>query len=139
MKATQSNAPKGDDYLLDYPDFDRAFLQYIAKGELRLPYCTKCDSGFGLGQRVCSKDLSTDVIWRPASGNAMLYSFAIYRRPYSPDAVVPYSVAWVELEEGPLLISVVATSPDEELVIGMALRAEFAPAGRLTFRGVCHG
>jgi uncharacterized OB-fold protein len=57
----------------------------------------------------------------------------VYRRQYHPDFPVPYNVAAVVLEEGPLLISTIV-SEQREFSIDMPLMAAFDTAGRLIFK-----
>ena len=132
IKVTETTIPTS----IDDAEFDSTFLDFIFRRELRLPYCAACGTLMDLAQRVCRRDLSIQVDWRPASGIAHLYSYVVYRRQYSPAFAVPYSVAWVELEEGPRLISTVAAARESGLTIGMALHADFDDGGRLIFRPV---
>jgi uncharacterized OB-fold protein len=110
-------------------DLERVFRDFIARRELHVPRCTASGAFVGCGTR------SGEVEWVKASGAATLYSFVVYRRQYSPDFPVPYNVALVELAEGPRLISTVIAAP-EALRVGMNLRAEFEPSGRLVFRPI---
>lgn len=62
-----------------------------------------------------------------ASGRGTVYSFSIVRQSYHPffRARVPYVVAWVDLEEGPRLLSnVVGVDPDA-VTCGMPVEVEW--------------
>ena len=113
--------------------FERTYLKFIAKRELRLPYCAACNRGLDLAERVCHHDGSDDISWRLACGNATLYSYVIYRRQYLNDFPVPYNVALVELEEGPRLVSTIVAPAGNDLEVGMRLIADFDESGRLIF------
>ena len=76
---------------------------------------------------------ASDCDWVLASGRASLFSYVVYRRQYHPDFPVPYNVAAVVLEEGPLLISTIV-SEQWEFLIDMPLMAAFDTAGRLIFK-----
>lgn len=84
---------------------------------------------------MCPDCASQEIEWFDASGDATLYSYVIHHRPlaeWGTDG--PRSVAIVELEEGPRLISSVVRcdqTPDA-LELDMALRAVFVPFDDLT-------
>ena len=59
-----------------------------------------------------------------ASGEASLYSYVISHRPH-PGFKGPYSIAVVELEEGPrMMTNIVGCDPDD-VHTGMAVEVEF--------------
>ena len=113
-------------------NFDDAFKNYINAGEVRVP---KSADGkvMGLTARNSLDGWQTTVEWVPASGRATLYSFVIYHQQYDPDRPTPYNIAFVELEEGPRLISAVITDDLSSLRVGMSLQASFADSGELVF------
>lgn len=114
-------------------DFDSTFLAFIAQRELRVPRCAKTGDVLSYAARLCP-DGGTAIEWVKASGAATLYSFAVYRRQYSPDFPVPYNVALVELAEGPRLISTVIVDDLASLRVDMKLMADFDDAGKLVFK-----
>jgi uncharacterized OB-fold protein len=75
-----------------------------------------------------------------ASGRGTVYSFTVSHRgmgPWSDHA--PYVVAYVELEEGPRVLTNVVGADLDALRIGDAVEAVFQPAGEtkvLRFRPV---
>jgi uncharacterized OB-fold protein len=113
-------------------DFDSTFLAFIAQRELRVPRCARTGEALSYAARLCAD--STEIEWVKASGAATLYSFAVYRRQYSPDFPVPYNVALVELAEGPRLVSTVIIEDPAALRIDMKLLADFDAAGKLVFK-----
>jgi len=114
-----------------YSGFERQFLSFIDRGELRYPRNRLTGEPLGLMERAASR--TAHIEWVMASGKASLYSFAIYHQRYVAEFEPPYNVAHVELEEGPCLISTVLTDTPRLLEIGMPLRARFEPGGRLVF------
>ena len=107
----------------------------IAAQTLRLCRCSECAHAFFPPGPVCPGCASQEIEWFDASGDATLYSYVIHHRPlaeWGTDG--PRSVAIVELEEGPRLISSVVgcdQTPDE-LELDMALRAVFVPFDDIT-------
>jgi hypothetical protein len=108
------------------------FLAFLAKRELRIARLRASGKfvDFAEMSRVRS---ASDCDWVLASGRASLFSYVVYRRQYHPDFPVPYNVAAVVLEEGPLLISTIV-SERREFSIDMPLMAAFDTTGRLIFK-----
>ncbi len=82
---------------------------------LEMPHCRACDGYWFPPSRTCPHCTSSDVEFRPVSGQGKVFSFVIFDRVYHPAfaAEVPYVVALVELDEGPRMISnIVGIEPD---------------------------
>lgn len=73
-------------------------------GELRVQKCNACDKAYFPPRPFCPECLGSDVQVVSCSGRATLYSYVINHRPH-PAFDGPYSIAIVELEEGPHLMS----------------------------------
>ena len=64
--------------------------------------------------------------WVEASGKAQLHTFVVIHHVFgSAFRPMPYNVAVVELEEGPLLHTNIVGCGDDALVVGMDLEVEF--------------
>lgn len=108
------------------------FAGLIRRGLLCYPRGAITGQLYPLDRAPSSVDEPID--WRDASGEASLYSFAVYHQSYSSNFAVPYLVAHVELLEGLRFISTLIGCDDGNARIGMRLRAEFAAGNRLVFR-----
>ncbi len=102
----------------------------IAAQTLRLPRCLQCSNAFFPPTPICPNCSAQDLEWFDASGRATLYSYVIHHRPlaeWGTDG--PRSVAIVELDEGPRIISSVVgcEQTPEALVLDMPLQAVFVP------------
>jgi uncharacterized OB-fold protein len=73
-------------------------------GELRLQRCDDCQQVYFPPRPFCPSCASRDVSVFNASGKAMLYSYVINHRPH-PVFDGPYSIAVVQLEEGPRMMT----------------------------------
>jgi len=77
----------------------------------------------------CIGCTSGNLSWHTASGNATLYTFSVVRQSYHPffRQKVPYAVAWVDLDEGPRLLTNITgvTDPNAELQCGQRLTVEW--------------
>jgi uncharacterized OB-fold protein len=81
----------------------------LAEGRLVFPRCPFGHVWLPLSTQ-CPTCLADATGWSEAGGVARLISWVVYRRSFDPSTEerIPYSVALVELAEGPRLISDVA-------------------------------
>ena len=70
--------------------------------ELVLPACRECDVVFWYPREVCPTCLGTDIEWRPAAGDGVVYAVSVQYRPGPPSRrpTCPYAVALVDLARG---------------------------------------
>ena len=118
--------------LLASDHFERRFLDFVAKRELRVPRLRASGEILGYASHGYGAN-PDDIEWIPASGKATLHADAVYRQQYHPDFPPPYNVAQVALVEGPRLVSRIVADDGIAIAIGMPLRARFDPAGSLVF------
>ena len=113
---------------------NRPFWDAAAEHQLRIQRCADCARTQHPAVVLCP-ECGGDMDWIDASGRGSLYTFTIFRQPYHPAFVddVPYNVAIVELDEGPLLLSSVVDCDLEELAIGMPLTVTFDDANMPRF------
>ena len=95
-------------------------------GELRLQRCEDCSQAYFPPRPFCPVCTSKKVSVFTASGKATLYSYIINERPH-PAFDGPYSIAVVQLEEGPRMMSNIINVPQtpEALVLDMPLEVTF--------------
>jgi uncharacterized OB-fold protein len=120
---------------LPVPDSDsRPYWEAAARHEFQLPYCVPCQRYFFIPRVLCPHCRSEQVEWRRASGNGVIYSYTVSRRPAGPAFAdrVPYVVALIDLEEGPRMMSNVVTDDADAVRIGQRVRVEFEDAGELS-------
>ena len=104
----------------------REFWDGARAGELRLQRCRACARAYFPPRPFCPRCASRDVETFRASGRATLYSYVIHHRA-APGFVPPYSIAVVQLEEGPRMMTNVidvAQTP-QALQLDMALEVVF--------------
>ena len=102
------------------------FWEGTRSGELRLQKCAACNYVYFPPRPFCPQCASTKVDVLGASGRATLYSYVIHHRPV-PGFVPPYSIAVVQLEEGPrMMTNIVETEQTpERLQLDMPLEVVF--------------
>lgn len=97
-------------------------------GELRLQRCDRCSNVYFPPRPFCPKCASRSVQVFAASGRATLHSYVINQRAAPGSGFeAPYSIAVVELEEGPRMMSNIVDSPQtpEALVLDMPVQVVF--------------
>ena len=122
------------------PGLDTApFWAGTGAGELRLQRCDRCGHPRLPPAPICPRCWSGSATWIAASGRGRVRSTVTFHQVYHPAFAdrVPYSIALVDLEEGPSLYAPVpaglaaGTPVDlefEALAPGLAL-PRFAPTG----------
>src|SRR5882724_5273469 len=82
------------------------FWDATAEGRLLLPRCDDCGTVIWYPKLLCPSCHSFHVSWFEASGRGTVYSFTIsHRGPSAYRAAIPYVIAYVELDEGPRVMT----------------------------------
>ena len=98
---------------------------------LVLPRCRQCDQFHYYPRAHCPHCWSRDLDWVQMTGRGKLYSYVINHRPAPGFGDDPYSIAVVELDEGPRMLTnivEVAQTP-EDLKLDMPVEVVFDDAG----------
>lgn len=105
------------------PD-DAPFWEALSARRLVLPRCRQCGTYIWYPRTFCPICHTSDVDWVGSEGRGRIYSFTVSRRgpgPWSERA--PYVIAYVELEEGPrVMTNIVGCDPDD-VAIGQLVTA----------------
>ena len=104
----------------------RHFWKGTRAGELLLQRCVACRHTYFPPRPFCPACASREVAVFRASGRAQLHSYVISHRP-APGFTPPYSIAVVELEEGPRMMTNIVGCPQtpEALVLDMPVEVTF--------------
>ena len=100
------------------------FWQAAAEGRLLIKRCGACGEPHYYPRALCPFCLSADTRWEEAAGTGAIYSLSTMRR--GGDA--PYTLAYVTLDEGPAVLTNIATDDHDALAIGQRVRVRFAPS-----------
>ncbi|MGD9861895.1 MAG: Zn-ribbon domain-containing OB-fold protein [Pseudodonghicola sp.] len=114
-----------------YPE-TRFYWDGARDGKLMLQSCTACDRAYFPPRPFCPRCGSRDVRVIEASGRGRLHSYVINHMP-APGYEPPFTVAVVELEEGPRMMSNIVDCPaePEALVLDMPLEVTFEQRGEI--------
>ena len=106
-------------------ELNAPYWDALAQGNLAFQRCTPCGHAWLPPRSECPTCLADNYHWEKACGNARLVSWVTYHIAYHPAFKdrLPYTVAVVELGEGPRLISnVVGIDDAPALTIDQRLR-----------------
>lgn len=119
--------PKAEPIRPTVNDVNRPFWEACARGELRLQRCGSCGRLRYPAAIVCPECLSAEAEWQAVSGRGKVFSFVVFHRAYHPawEGRVPYNVALIELDEGPILLSNVVGVDNARLAVGLDVRIAF--------------
>jgi uncharacterized OB-fold protein len=114
----------------------KTYWDATAEGRLLLPRCEDCQTVVWYPRPFCPACASLRITWFEASGRGSVYSFTVNRRG---QADLPayreagqYVLAYVELEEGPrVMTNIVGCDPDS-VAIGMKVEKVFHDTGQGT-------
>ena len=101
------------------------FWHAANEGQLVLQRCDECGAYRWTPQILCRECMSEKYAWRPASGKGKLHSFTVVHRAPDPALDVPYVIATVELEEGPLMLTRLIDIEPSAVTVGMPLAVAF--------------
>ena len=111
-----------DPYVAAYPE-TLPFWEAAAAGRLLLKFCRQCGRTHWYPRALCPHCHSSDLEWRESAGWGSVYSFTVVRR-----AEPPYVLAYVQLEEGPRLLTNIVDCDPDSVQIGQRVSVTFRPA-----------
>ena len=114
----------------------KPFWDATVEGRLLLPRCQDCQAVIWFPRPFCPECASTRVDWFQASGRGTVYSYTVNRRggadlPEYRNAGV-YVLAYVELEEGPRLMTNIVDCDPDSVRIGQPVEVVFHDTGQGT-------
>ena len=115
----------------------KVFWDATAEGKLLLPKCNDCSTLIWFPRPVCPSCGSFSVDWSTeASGKGTIYSFTVNRRGAGdlPEyrEPVPYVLAYVELAEGPRIMTNIVECDPDSVKIGQAVELVWHDTGEGT-------
>jgi uncharacterized OB-fold protein len=107
----------------------RALWDATKDKQLRYQRCGDCGTIVFYPRAHCTGCLGTNLTWHTASGRGTVYTFSVVRKAEHPffRGRVPYAVAWIDLDEGPRLLSNVVgiADPSKDIKIGQKVMVEW--------------
>ena len=104
------------------------FWAGATEGRLVLPVCDACGHHIWYPRSWCPVCQHESVTWTALSGRGTVYARTILHKAPGPwGAATPYVVAYVELAEGPRLLTNVVADDPSSVGIGDPVEAVFVP------------
>lgn len=102
------------------------FYRFCAEGRLMAVRCSKCNAIITPPRSICPKCTGTESEWVELKRRGKLLTYTIIHFPPSQfQALAPYAVGILKLEEGPKLPGMIKNVKLEDLRIGMDLAVDF--------------
>jgi len=107
------------------------FWDATAEGRIELAKCNQCGFIPWYPRLMCPDCQSTDMSWVTMSGNGTVYSFSVTRagggRAWREH--LPFVLAYVELDEGPIMMTNIVDCDPDTVEVGMPVTAVFDDTG----------
>ena len=100
----------------------------LGDGRLDLPVCDACGHHIWYPRSWCPVCQHDSVTWTAVSGHGTVYARTIIHKSMGPwREAAPFIVAYVELDEGPRILTNVVTDDPAAVHVGAAVEAVFVP------------
>lgn len=104
----------------------KTYWEATSEGRLLLTRCNSCGEAIWYPRPICPFCHSVDTKWEQVSGRGHIYSFAIVRRGVGEYAkAAPYVLAYVELVEGPRMMTNVVDCDLDGIAIDQEVEVVF--------------
>ncbi len=101
------------------------FWAAAAEGRLLLSECENCGLVFHYPRARCPDCLADAVDWRKATGTGEIYTYSVARTMEGwPEDDLPLILSYVELDEGPRVMTNVHAAP-EDVAVGTRVTVSF--------------
>ncbi len=104
------------------------FWRALADGRLEVPVCDACGHHIWYPRTWCPVCGGDTVTWTTLSGRGTVYARTILHTAMGPwGAAAPFVIAYVELAEGPRVLTNVVADDPGAVAVGTAVEAMFVP------------
>lgn len=100
-----------------------AYWQAADAGRLLVKRCTACGEHHHYPRDICPFCWSEATEWREAAGTGTVYSHSTMGQ-----GEAAYTLAYVQLDEGPVMMSNLVGAPPGAWAVGQRVRVAFAPS-----------
>jgi uncharacterized OB-fold protein len=99
-----------------------------ADGVLQLTECADCGLVYHYPRALCPDCFSDDTEWVEVEGTGEIYSFSIQEQMRGwPEEALPHVIAYVELDDGPRMMTNIVDCDPSDLAIGDRVEVRFVP------------
>jgi uncharacterized OB-fold protein len=103
-----------------------SFYKFVGEGKLMGAKCNKCGMVMLPPRPVCTKCYSKDLQWIELKGSGKLLTYTvIHVAPKQFEALAPYPVGIVKLNDGPQLLGMIRGIEPDKIKVDMSLTVDF--------------
>jgi uncharacterized OB-fold protein len=105
---------------------NKPFWDAARRHELVIYKCRNCGAAYSQ-VTACTACDKPDMAWVKVGGKGEVFTFCVYHQPFHPawKDDIPYNVAYVKLDEGPLLMTNIVGCANEDIHIGIPVEVVF--------------
>jgi uncharacterized OB-fold protein len=108
----------------------KQFWDATAQGRLLLRRCLDCGSAIWYPRAICPECSSLYTEWFQASGRGRIYSYTVnHRGEGAYSGAAPFVLAYVELDEGPRMLTNITGADSADLAVGLPVEVTFHDTG----------
>jgi len=103
------------------------FWEKAKEGKLLIQVCKECNTKIFYPRKFCAECWSGNLDWKEASGKAKVYTFSTAYGMVEPKFMdeLPYTIAYVDLDEGIRMMTRIVECKPEEICFGMEVEVVF--------------
>lgn len=107
------------------------FWEGTRQGKLLVQTCKDCNARIFYPRKFCPKCWSADLGWIEGSGRATVHTFSTAYSMVEPKFTdeLPYTIAYVDLEEGVRMMTRIVGCAPEDIRFGMSVEVVFHERG----------
>ena len=99
------------------------FWEAAQEGVFMLPRCNECQTKYWYPRANCPHCLGDNTDWVESKGRGRVYAMTVMHK-----AEVPYCIAYVELDEGPRMLTNIEAGDLNAVEIGQRVEVVFVPS-----------
>ncbi|MFJ5771105.1 Zn-ribbon domain-containing OB-fold protein [Psychrobacillus sp. NPDC093180] len=107
----------------------KEYWDAAAEGKLLIKHCDSCGDYHYYPRVLCPNCMSDNTTWIEAKGTGSIYTYSVMRRG------VPYAIAFVELDEGPKMMTNIVDCDLDKVHIDQKVTVVFKQSGDLDNAG----
>ncbi len=99
------------------------FWEGAKEGRFQIKRCNDCGKAHWYPRLICPNCFSQNTVWETSPGEGVIYTFSVMFR----NTPVPYAIGYVNLDEGPAVLTNFVDCDLRTLKIGQRVKVRFQP------------